>query len=438
MDFNIIDKVVNFFLDHSLREIIITFWPFFLFDFPRYVLLDIICIPIFTAIRWFDKYKIKKAKLDLYKEYPLVSVIAPGKNEGEHISSLVESLKKQTYKNLEIIIIDDGSDDKTPEILRKLKKQGLIDIFFRNERRGGKASAENLALRYSKGKFIIHLDADTHLKSDAIENIILPFYVNTNVGEVSGEVRIKNINYNILTKLQALEYLKTISTGRIVNSILKILRIVSGAFGAFRKDILTRIKGWDVGPGMDGDITLRIRKLGYQAVHEPSAICYTSVPISITKLTRQRYRWSRSLVRFRLRKHKDLLSFKNKNFNIFNTLTVYDNIFFNFILDFKWFVYLFQIIFLFQLNIITINAINYILYFMLNIVEYLLALIFLGKTFRKEEKFLWLYLPLMPIYTGIFLRLIRTFAYIMEIFFKISFYDKWNPWKVSRIVKDEN
>jgi biofilm PGA synthesis N-glycosyltransferase PgaC len=75
---------------------------------------------------------------------------------------------------------------------------------------------------------------------------------------------------------------------------------------------------------------------------------------------------------------------------------------------------------------------------MLNIVEYLLALIFLGKTFRKEEKFLWLYLPLMPIYTGIFLRLIRTFAYIMEIFFKISFYDKWNPWKVSRIVKDEN
>ncbi|WP_456457528.1 glycosyltransferase family 2 protein [Nitratifractor sp.] len=431
------DEVINLFARHSIEELIFMFWPFFFFDLPRFVLLDIICVPFFWFQRWRDRNRVKNAKLTLFREYPIVTVIAPGKNEGKHLPALIESIKQQSYKNIEIILVDDGSDDDTLQILRVLKKEGLIDNYFRNERRGGKASAANLSLRFSQGKFVVHLDADTHLREDAIENVIFPFYMQKGVGAVGGDIRVKNIDYNLLTRLQALEYIKTISMGRIVNSVLGILRIISGAFGAFRSDILLKIKGWDVGPGLDGDIVMRMRKMRFKVLHEPTAIAYTSVPISIKALMKQRYRWSRSLVRFRLRRHRDMLSPFNKNFELFNALTVVDNIFFNFILDFKWIIYIFQILFFDQTVIFSIIIVNYLLYFAINMIEYFMARLSLGHTFNRNEKYLWLFLPLMPFYTGFFLRAVRTFSYIAELFFKASFYDRWNPWKVSKIVKDE-
>ena len=433
-----ITNIISWFLNHSFEQLIIMFWPFFFFDLPRFVLLDIVCVPIFLYQRWRDRYKIRDVKLALFREQPLVTIIAPGKNEGKHLPALVESIRQQTYKNIEVILVDDGSDDDTLQILNTLKKQGLIDNYFRSERRGGKASAANLSLRFSKGKFVVHLDADTHLREDAIENVIFPFYLHNSVSAVGGDVRVKNIDYSLITRLQALEYLKTITIGRIVNSVLRILRIISGAFGAFRRDVLLRLKGWDVGPGLDGDIVLRMRKLRVKVLHEPTAIAYTSVPISIKGLIKQRYRWSRSLVRFRLRRHRDLLTPFNKNFELFNSLTVLDNIFFNFVLDFKWIVYMFQLIIFFKMSLFTVFMINYFLYICLNILEYLMARITLGETFNREEKSLWLFLPLMPFYTGVFLRSVRTFSYIAELFLKTSFYDKWNPWKVSKMIKDEN
>lgn len=434
---SIIDEVINLFARHSIEQLIFMFWPFFFFDLPRFVLLDIICVPFFWFQRWRDRDKVRGAKLELFKEFPIVTVIAPGKNEGKHLPALIESIKGQSYKNIEIILVDDGSDDDTLQILRTLKKQGLIDNYFRNERRGGKASAANLSLRFSTGKFVVHLDADTHLRNDAIENIIFPFYMYENIGAVGGDIRVKNIDYNLLTRLQALEYIKTISMGRIVDSVLRILRIISGAFGAFRRDVLLRIKGWDVGPGLDGDIVMRMRKLRFRVLHEPTAIAYTSVPISLKALVKQRYRWSRSLVRFRLRRHRDMLTPLNKNFEIFNALTVADNIFFNFILDFKWIIYIMQVLFFNESVIFAVFIVNYLLYMGINILEYFMAKISLGHTFNKSEKYLWIFLPLMPFYTGFFLRAVRTFSYIAELFFKASFYDRWNPWKVSKMVKDE-
>jgi len=430
----LIEQIITFFSKHSFGSLVFMFWPFFFFDLPRFLLLDVVCLFYFKMKQIFARKKRLRAKYMLYRENPLISIIVPGKNEGKHIPKLVESIKKQSYKNVELIVVDDGSDDDTPKILDELKRKGKLKKFFHCQVRGGKASAANLALRYASGKFIVHLDADTHLRKDAIEKIVLPFYLEDNIGAVSGDIRVKNIGYNIVTNLQSIEYLKSISTGRVVTSALGILRIVSGAFGAFRKDIVERIKGWDIGPGLDGDITVRIRKLGFKIVHEPEAVCYTSVPISFKNLAKQRYRWNRSLIRFRVRRHRDLFSPFNKNFRLLNTVSVMDNVFFNMVLNFKWWFYLFQMLFIYTPDILSLFVINYLLYLSMNFIEYLIAVFFLGKTFRKEEFFLWLYLPLIPVYTGIYLRAVRTFAHIMEFLFVASYYDKWNPWKVSRLL----
>jgi len=429
-----LNDAIHFLMDKSFYELLYFFWYAVVFDLTRYVLMDIVIL-FYMLKKWEDRKDKLQARNKLFHENPLVSVIAPGKNEGKHIPKLSAWLKRQTYKNLEIIIVDDGSDDDTPEICRRLLKQGAIDKFFRNDIRGGKASAANLALRYTQGEYIVHLDADSHLRDDSIEQIITPFHMDAKIAGVGGDIRVRNQGDSIASSLQAIEYIKSISTGRIITSTLGILRIISGAYGAFRREVLEQLKGWDVGPGLDGDITVKIKKMGLKVVHEPEAICYTNVPSSFKKLAKQRFRWDRSLIRFRLRKHLDLLSLSNKNFTIQKFLMAFDNIFYNLILNFKWWIYFIQMVF-FNTDVLhLVLLINYLFYLCANFIELLVACFLFRNTIGKKEYLLFLYVPLMPIYHGLYMRLVRTYAQLMELFHKISYEDAWNPWKVSKIAK---
>jgi len=431
-----LENAFEFLAGLSTTQLIAYFWPFFLLDMARYLFLDFIVILLYVPKRILQQAKYNHAKKQLYKERPLVSVIVPGKNEGKHIPRLSESLSYQSYKNIEIIIVDDGSDDDTAIICRELEKQGKIDRFIRNEIRGGKASAANTAFNFSRGKYIVHIDADSHLEVDAIETILLPFYMNDRVGAVGGDVRVANNDSTFATRLQSIEYIKSISTGRTIASELGILRIIAGAHGAFRRDVLQRLHGWDIGPGLDGDITLKIRKLGFQVVHEPMAICYTNVPETFRKLSKQRFRWDRSMIRFRIRKHRDIL-LPSAGFSLPNFLASAENIFFNLVLDVKWWIYVVQMLMINPSLLGYIFIINYILYFLANVLEFIMACVLLHSSMRRKDYVLFLFMPLIPFYTGIFLRIVRTYAYMMEFIHGASYNDKWNPWKVSRIAKKE-
>lgn len=433
----LIDEVIAFIGQKDAFELLKYFWYFVLFDFTRYLLLDTVMISYFITRHGKARQVREEARKRLFGEFPLVTVMAPGKNEGRHIPALVASLGRQTYKHVELIVVDDGSTDDTPAICRDLLAKGMLQGFFRNDVRGGKASAANLALRYSKGQYVVHLDADSHLANDAIEKILLPFYLQRNVGAVAGDIRVANLNASLASGLQAIEYMKGIAVGRTVHSMLGTLRIVSGAFGAFRKDILDRLGGWDVGPGLDGDLTLKIRKLHYDIVFEPEAICYTNVPEKFSQLGRQRYRWDRSLVRFRIRRHADIFR-PDQNFTLRNFVSSMENVFFNVVLDIKWWIYIFQIAFFMTDQIKMILVINFLLYFTSASIQFLLSLVLYGRTVRREELSLVWLLPLVPLYTGYYLRIVRTYAYLMEWLFKASFLDRWNPWKTSRVVERDN
>lgn len=431
------EGLLEFALGLTGTQLIAYFWPFFVLDMLRYVVLESILIFALLFRKRRDKPKRRLARHQLFFEKPLVSILVPGKNEGKHLLKLVQSLAQQTYKNIELIVVDDGSDDETPIICRRLQREGKIDVFIRNEVRGGKASAANTALQHSKGRYIVHIDADSHLESEAIEKILLPFYLNENVGAVGGDVRVANSDDSFASRLQTIEYYKTISAGRTASSELNILRIISGAHGVFRRDVLERIEGWDVGPGLDGDLTLKVRKLGYDVVHQVDAVCYTNVPTTFRKLSKQRYRWDKSLIRFRLRKHLDVLK-PDANFRGSNFFSVLENIIFNVFFDFKWFVYFIIMLITQPENLGYIFIINYCLYFLANCFQFVIVRMLVNDTFKQSDKFLPLFLPLMPFYTGVYLRIVRTYSYIMEFFHKTSYDDSWNPWKVSRIAKKDD
>lgn len=431
------EGLLEFVSNLTPAQMLAYFWPFFLLDMIRYVFLEIILISSYFFKKYLNKAKIRKARHTLFRSKPLVSVIVPGKNEGKHLAKLVSALENQTYQNFELIVVDDGSDDNTPYICRQLQAKGKIDVFIRNEIRGGKASAANTALKFSKGKYIVHVDADSHLASDSIETILLPFFINSEIGAVGGDVRVANAEDSFASRLQSIEYLKTITSGRTAATEMHILRIISGAHGAFRRDVLQQIEGWDVGPGLDGDITLKIRKLNYRVVHEPKAICYTNVPVSFKKLAKQRYRWDKSMVRFRMRKHIDILK-PNANFRLSTFFSVAENILFNLFFDIKWIVYFIFMLLTSTENLGYILIINYFLYFLANCIQYFVAMAIVGEEQQRRDGLLALFLPLMPFYTGVYLRIIRTYSYLMELLHKTSFDDAWNPWKVSKIAKREN
>lgn len=424
-----IDEFIQYANAAGPEKLIRLFWFFFMFEFTRYYIIDLV-----TLVFWKIKLKLQKsrweeAKRNLFNESPLVSIIVPGKNEGKHLYKLTKSLSEQTYKNYELIIVDDGSDDKTETIGRSLQQSGLINLFIRNEVRGGKASGANTALRYAKGKIIVHLDADCSYDYDAIEKIITPFYYDTAIGAVGGNVLVRNFRESLCATLQGVEYAHSISVGRIVVSELGVYRIVSGAFGAFKRDILERVGGWDIGPGLDGDITVKIRKMGFKIFFQPSAVCLTSVPDTFKKLTKQRLRWDKSLIRFRLRKHNDVF-FPSQSFTFGNFFGFLENITYNLVLNIKWYIYILDMLFNYSHMVWFILPMNLILYTTSNFLKYFMFLFF--RIRKNEPKGYYIpYLPLMVFYFGYFIRITRSRAYIKELFFKESYDDAWNPPKTS-------
>ena len=429
---NLIPEFLNFWLESGLDKFVRVFWYFILFELTRYILLDYVVYFFKSINKKSHQKEWSVAKARLRAENPLLSIVVPGKNEGKHLFKLVKSLNEQTYQHFELIIVDDGSDDDTPIIGRNLERLGMIDLFLRNEVRGGKASAANLAVRYTKGKYIVHLDADCSFDSDAIENIVIPFYMDEEIGAVGGNVKVRNYRTSLATKLQAIEYLKTISVGRISTSYLGIYKIISGAFGAFRKDVLDQVGYWDIGPGLDGDITVKIRKSGYKTVFEPSAICLTSAPINFKILAKQRLRWNKSLVRFRIRKHADVYV-PHANFKWLTFFALFENLFYNLVLDVLWWIYLVDLVLNFHDQLHYVLMMNLTLYICTGFIQILI--IFLYSERKKEELYLWLFVPFMTLYNGFFLRYVRTRAYLQELFLYKSYDDPWNPVKSSRQAK---
>ena len=403
------------------------FWYFIAFELVRYVGLEFFVLGVFRLNKKKRDRKWAQAKAAFWAEKPFISIIAPGKNEGKHLYKLVKSLNEQTYTNAEIIIVDDGSDDQSAVIGRSLERAGLIDLFLRNDARGGKASGANLAVRYCKGKYVLHMDADCSFDHDAVENILIPFYLDEKIGGIGGNVKIREAD-NLCSKLQAIEYLKSISVGRIVTSYLGIYRIISGAFGAFRMDALREVGGWDIGPGLDGDITVKLRKSGYRIYFEPKAVCLTTGPKKFGVLWKQRSRWSRSIVRFRFRKHNDTLM-PHKGFKWSNFFAFTENMVYNVLLDFKWFIYFFDIAIHYSRFLDIILPFNIFLYIVTGYLQMIAISQFSER--KKEELKLLPYVPLMVPYVAIFLRCCRTLAYIREFLFKTSYQDPWNPQKSS-------
>jgi cellulose synthase/poly-beta-1,6-N-acetylglucosamine synthase-like glycosyltransferase len=419
---------------------------FWLFDAVRYMAGDVLV----CAVELVDRLR-KKSALAPPVDAPLVSVIMAGFNEAETMPRTLASLAEQTYPNLEVIVVDDGSADGTSDRVREfiasIPPEGVRNrqsaratrlpgepetpwcrlVTF--ERRNGKAAALNMGLLLAGGEYIVYVDADTSFDHDSIHEIVRPMLEDPEVGGVGGNIVAVNYKATVLTELVAIEYLFSISVGRRVRSMFNVLNVISGAFGAFRADLVRAAGAHTPTSGNDGDLTLKVRRLCKKLVFAHRALCCTKTPSTLKPLIKQRRRWDRNLIKNKLRRHRDLLDPRSTEFRMSNAFLVLDAIFFNLILGFRWVISFSLALYYCPQMLPKLLAASYGLY--LGGTAFQLAIAHWLQPPREDAAWhQWLYMPLYPIYKWIF-RIVRLYSYFEEIAHQASYADVFAPAPVS-------
>ncbi len=249
----------------------------------------VILIGILALIQHREDKKDTPERLANAVLYP-VSIIVPAYNEEVTAIKTIQSLLKTSYQDFEIIFVDDGSKDKTFEIVSAAyEEHPKVKIFTKPN--GGKASALNYGIGHATYDFVVCIDADTQLKDDAVYHL-MTYFSDEEIGAVAGTVKVGNEN-NLITRWQSIEYITAQNMDRRAFDLINSITVVPGAIGGFRKTAITKAGGFTYDTlAEDCDLTMRILKQGYIIKNCAEAIAYTEAPESVTMLLKQRFRWS--------------------------------------------------------------------------------------------------------------------------------------------------
>ncbi len=224
---------------------------------------------------------------------PRVAVLIPAYNEEKVIVRTIRSVLNSDYANLRIIVIDDGSSDRTTEVARQAYAAqiatGHIQVLTKPN--GGKAAALNFALDHLTEEFYVGIDADTVIAADAISKLI-PHFEDPRVGAVAGNAKVGN-RVNLWTRWQALEYITSQNFERRALDLFNVVVVVPGAIGAWRTGPVKAVGGYPINTvAEDADLTMALLEQKLKVVYEDRALAFTEAPIDAKGLMRQRFRWS--------------------------------------------------------------------------------------------------------------------------------------------------
>lgn len=244
-------------------------------------------------------YAARRKPTPLYNEessLPMISLVVPAFNEGRVIEAALRSLLALDYPNYEIIVVDDGSTDDTYERAMAVAREPHdVEIRVITKSNGGKADALNTGMTLARGEFILNMDGDTKLSRNTLR-VCIRHFENPKVGAVAGNVKVLN-RENLWTRIQALEYIEGLAMARKAQSFIRIVNIIPGPLGMFRKSVLQQVGGYDRDTyAEDCDLTLKLLMRGWHVQYEPRAIGWVETPSSLLNLLQQRYRWTRGIL----------------------------------------------------------------------------------------------------------------------------------------------
>jgi cellulose synthase/poly-beta-1,6-N-acetylglucosamine synthase-like glycosyltransferase len=240
----------------------------------------------------FDRFHRRKTSFDpSYR--PAVAVLVPAYNEEKVIERTVRSVLDSDYKNLRVIVIDDGSTDATLELTRSTFQKDIAAgrVTVLTKLNSGKADALNFGLEQVTEELFVGIDADTLVAPDAISKLV-PHFSDPRVGAMAGNAKVGN-RVNLWTRWQALEYITSQNFERRALNTLNAVSVVPGAIGAWRTAPVRAAGGYHHDTvAEDADLTMALLQAGYWVNYEDRALAYTEAPTKASGLMRQRFRWS--------------------------------------------------------------------------------------------------------------------------------------------------
>ncbi len=317
-----------------------TFFIFYLIS--NLINLALLIIAIYKNT--IHRYRLEGIRLEGIQSSPFtppISLLVPARNEEMCIVDNVMSLLRLDYPQLEVIVVNDASSDRTMEklrehfqlhhapilyiadvqtapvvaIYRSLAHPGLLVLD--KESAGCKADAINVGINAASSPYVCVVDADSILEKDSLSRIMagvisdpervvavggIVRILNGSIvqGAVLKEVRLPNTHIEML---QVIEYLRAFLVGREAWAALNLLPIISGAFGIFRRDLLLKIGGFRADAvGEDFDLIIRLHRylhdhnIDYHINFIPDPTCWTEAPSDYRSLARQRGRWHKGLL----------------------------------------------------------------------------------------------------------------------------------------------
>ena len=219
------------------------------------------------------------------KKFPSVSIVIPAFNEEKIIERVIDNVKKLTYpRKKEIIVVDDGSTDRTWDVLKKIK--GIRTFRKKN---GGRASAVNYGLKKARGEIFVRIDADSFPERGALMKAIPHF--EDGVASVTTTVLIRNPK-GLLDRLQEIEYVM-IAWSRKILEYLDAIYVTPGPMSFYKREALIKVGGFDEkNLTEDIEIAWKLTKNKYKIKMALDTKVYTKAPNELRRWWDQRLRWN--------------------------------------------------------------------------------------------------------------------------------------------------
>lgn len=273
-----------------LRNLTIFFASVMLFKYFVFLMIA----PFHVVKEQLRTLRVMRAANHRQKTYsPLVTVIVPAWNEEVGILRTVKSVISNVYEKFELIVVNDGSTDKTHHTMENFMAEAKDKrIKYFSKENSGKGSALNFGLSQAKGEIILTVDADSVLHSEAIGNLIR-YFADSTIDAAVGNVRVANSN-NMIGLLQRLEYLFGFYFKR-AHSVMGAEYIFGGACAAFRRSkVFDSLGHFDTSNKTeDIELSMRIRHHGLHSVYAEDVVCFTEGAADISGLLSQRLRWKK-------------------------------------------------------------------------------------------------------------------------------------------------
>ncbi|HEY3974323.1 MAG TPA: polysaccharide deacetylase family protein, partial [Candidatus Sulfotelmatobacter sp.] len=241
---------------------------------------------IYDRVR--EKILGKPAEVASYR--PKVAVLIPAYNEEKVIERTVRAALNSNYPNLRVIVIDDGSKDRTLEVARRTfsAETAAGKVLILGKPNSGKAEALNYGIEHiGDAEIFVGIDADTIIAPDAISRLV-PHFINPKVGAMAGNAKVGN-RVNLWTRWQALEYITSQNFERRALDLFNVVTVIPGAIGGWRTEAVRHGGGYPINTvAEDADLTMNLLEQGYKVIYEDQALAFTEAPVDAKGLMRQR------------------------------------------------------------------------------------------------------------------------------------------------------